>query len=497
MRYELLHIINRCYIHTPEKNVSKAYSDVIKDIVTPDNIYNLIKSPRFVKHDTHNYFNLFIEENTKLSEDIECCGYYVASYNPEMFIHILDLKSDIEILAWLNKFWYIEFIVSPPILINKNNNKRFIYDLKNLECRYLDDNIDNIFDYLIDNACFTVANGLTIALSLNSLNIWDTKIFKHILAIFIQDKEDLVEYDVSIWSALHGYTSNIYEYPLMYALQHCNDKIYRLIYQVEGFSNEYIYFTNNIYYISNLYTCILEPKKHQYDFLNEIRYTKLIEYKWPYMGNTTLHHNIHQFISLSCHYGWYRRSFMKKGIIYGLFRDKVYINNYSCLLKFIRSISFLYNQKNINRRYLKLIWRSVIQHFPKETYYFLWLYLLIYKHVENPMKCFNLPPIRFIKDIIYMKKKKNKYHKEIHFDFGFLSSKLRINLKLDKVKSIRISPYNIMKIFADRDIDYNKLQTAVRKREMTPLLCMYRHNYILYTVMQKYYSLNPEELWNT
>lgn len=496
MRYELLQLINRCYIHTPETKVSKAYSDVIEDIITPEKIYYLLKSHHFTKHDTNDYFITFIEDSRNLNEDIECHGYFVATYNPEMFIHVLNLQNNMEILTWLNKFWYTEFIFTTPILINKNNNKRFIFDLKQLKCRYLEDNIDDLPTYLIENECFTVANGLTIALSLNSIELWSTRIFKHILNFFIQDKEDLVEYDMSIWANLHGYTNNIYEYPLMYAFQYCNDAIYRLIYLVEGFSNEHIYFKENIYYISNLYTCIKNPQKHHYNFLENIRYSKLIEYKWPYMGNTKIHHNIHQFIYFSCKSSWYRRSFLRKGIIFRLFRDKMNYNNHSCLLKFIRSISFLYNKKDVNKRHLKLIWRNIITNFPKDSYYFLWLYLLIYNNVEKPMKCFNLPPIRFVKDIIYMNKNKNIYHKEIDFDLGFLSQKLKENLQFNKIKSIQISPYNIMKKFIDKHIDYNNLQIKIRKREMTPLLCMYRYNYILYTVMQKYYSSNPEELWN-
>jgi hypothetical protein len=115
------------------------------------------------------------------------------------------------------------------------------------------------------------------------------------------------------------------------------------------------------------------------------------------------------------------------------------------------------------------------------------------------------PPIKLIRDTCYITQNITSYYKKqlfsLHFynkynlkDFSYAFSINNYSLKYTSY-SINASIYEIIKTMKDIDKNYEVLYLKNQKRHLLPLQCMYRKNYQLYQIMQKYYKENPDDTW--
>lgn len=507
MRKEALHLVNRCYIHHPDTKIpcSFAYPE---DIIDPDKIYSmLLGSLLFQKIPNHPdncmySFIPYIHHN----KDLVRIGQYCMTFNPELFTSILQVVTIKDMTQWLCKYWNVSFIMSYPIYKAYDRTEDITFDNEQMKCVFDTVTITKI----IEKGNFTIGNGFTLALSLNALKIWKTNDFLQALYLFLETQQMLVPFFISkewqpYYKANYKY---INEHPFMYAFQYCDQEIYKFVRMMDPYDFGYTCFHQQKAYISNIYTSLLYPKKHQYEYLKETKYMKQLKCVAPYIYNKYLQFNMHQIVLEIIKQSWCLKDFLNDGYLFRYFKYLIHTNPRIHLLKFYQSISYLYTHKEASIGILKKIWRKVLKTFPKEANHYTWIYLLeciVFDKNGYKNICLTNPPIKMIRDVCYMTQDYTEYYKKqlfsLHFynkynmkDFSYAFSIHKFSLKYTSY-SVRTSIHDILKLMKEMDINYEHMYVKNEKRHILPLQCLYRNNYELYQIMQKYYKHNPEDTW--
>ena len=521
MKYEYLHKLNRSYVSDPKKQININFA-LKEDIITPQKVYDMLLS-HTTRHREEDFYFAHISDNKNYIDEygLTGVGYYAATYDLNMFQEVF-LHDDYNgILSWLNKYWTTEFIITTPMYEDYQGNT-IICNHDTNQSIYINNNMDeDTITRLLNGNHFSIGNGLTIALSLNAIGVWNDATFFNVLLAFLQDKPELVLYDYSIWINNFGSNNNdnhIYEYPLVYAFQFCKPNIYGLIYNIDSdafsFGAYYNNLVNNRIYIFNLHTSLLQPKKHHYEFLEDIFYQSTLIFIWPHVfENKYIKYDMHSIICSTLNSSWYRNSLLQNGIIYDKFKNNILtIYKPTSYVNIIRSISYLYHQKNTSKRLLKLVWRKLINIDQDNFYNYSWLYNLVYYTSCNHIDCFYPLPNRYLKDIIYLGHNKYNLFNPIKLNFNNISNRVHLNI-IDNMKNYNnelfkkiynnfqssnkiliISPHEIMKFCSIVNNRYKNLDTHINKKYKELLLCLRKNNYILYDVMRNYYENNKNEI---
>jgi len=509
MRKEALHLINRCYIHHPKDKIPCEFA-LPEDIIEPNKIYSMLLTPLLFQkipyHDECLMFTFlpYIHHNEELTR----IGQYCITHNPDMFTSILQVVTIQDMVNWLNDYWNESFIMSIPIYNKYDENEDIIFDNEQMKCIYETVTLPK----LIEKGNYTIGNGFTLALSLNALKIWKTNDFLEALYIFLESHQMLVPFFISkewqpYYKANYRY---INEHPFMYAFQFCEREVYEVIRMMDPYDFGYTHIhKQNKIYISNIYTSLLHPKKHHYEYLKETKYMKLLKSVAPYIYNKHYKCNMHHYIMQLINHTWCYKDFLNNGNMFKLFKYMIYINPRIHILKFYQSISYLYGEKKAPIRILKTIWRKVLRSFGKEANSYLWIYLLEYiVFYKNNYKsvCLINPPIKLVRDICYITQNYTEYYKKqifsLHLYNKFGLQDFLYIFSINTSSSVKYTSYfiktsihDIIKIMKDIDKNYERLYLKNQSRHLLPLQCIYRKKYELYQIMQKYYKENPDDTW--
>lgn len=508
MRKETLHLVNRCYIHHPNNKIPCSFAQP-EDIIDPDKLYSMLLGPLlFQKIPNHHDVCMYtFIPNIYHTKDLIRIGQYCMTFNPELFTSILQIVTVQDMIQWLNKYWNTSFIITNPIYKHYDNTNDIIFDNEQMKCIF-----DTItLQKLIEKGNYTIGNGFTLALSMNALNIWKTKDFQQALYVFLETHQMLVPFFISKeWQPYYKMNYRyIHEHPFMFAFQYCDPSIYQIVRMMDPYDIGYTYIHPlKKIYISNIYTSLIQPKKHHYEFLKQTKYMKLLKNVAPYIYNKYLQFNIHQIIKQIINHSTCLKDFLNEGDLFKYFKYLIHTNPRIHLLKFYQSISYLYAHKETPVRILKKIWRKVLQTFPKEANQYIWIYLLeciVFNQNGYKNVCLVNPPIKLIRDVCYITQNNTEYYKKqlfsLHFynkfnmeNVSYAFSMHHISLKYTSY-SVRTSVHDIIKLMKAFDTTYEKLYLKNQKRHLLPLQCFHRNNYELYQIMQAYYHKYPDETW--
>jgi hypothetical protein len=509
MRKEVLHLVNRCYIHHPDNKIPCGFAEP-EDIIDPSKLYSMLLGPLLFQKFPHHphYFMFTFLPYIQHKRELVRIGQYCLTLNPELFTSILQVVTIQDMVKWLNTYWNISFIMSTPLYKSYEHSEDIIFDYEQMKCIMEDITLSK----LIEKGNYTIGNGFILALSLNALKIWKTKDFVQALYLFLETHQMLVPFFIpKEWQPY--YKANyryINEHPFMYAFQFCEKEIYELVRMIDPYDFGYTYIkSQQKIYISNIYSALLHSKKHHYEFLKKTKYMKLLKNVAPYIYNKYLQFNIHQIIIDIITHKQCLNNFLREGNLFAYFKYIIYSNSRIHLLKFYQSISYLYAHKKAPVRILKLIWRKILKTFPKEANYYIWIYLLeciiFYKNGYKNI-CLVNPPTKLIRDISYITQEFTEYYKKqlfsLHFynkfkiimDISYAFSINNYSLKYTSY-SVKISIHEILKLMKELDKNYENLYLKNQKRHLLPLQCIYNNNYELYQIMQKYYTNHPDETW--
>ena len=504
MKRQELHLLNRIYIYPPGKKMLPYFGDS-EDVITPDKVLNTLNQLHTMEYDeTIQNSVLKLHLPKKYKNNIHRDTIYVMTKDREMFQNLKDLNYQDEeaIFDWLLHYWQEAFLMTFPIYLYHDIS--YTFNLKKLAFEISPNN----YHYLIEQGSYTVGNGVTLLLSLNSVGWISNEMTWNVLHRFIEKiSDDEWMYNIPDKWVMYYYPHNLHiaDFPFLYAFQFCDPLVYQSLYSLT--SNRLYYFMeNNEYlYISNIFTVHSYPQKHHYQFIKKTRESLFCIQK----VSINLHFNIYQRLlgivqSSSDVYQFLSNDLNRRFLIHCIYKNKRL-----GLLKFIQSISYLYHNSLYSKRYLKLIWRNIMNQFNEDFVEIIQIYLLEYFLLEsNAKSSYSLlcPPLKMLRDTMYLLKDHFSLHKKINFSM-IIAKKYHPYLRKELFHSpqefrpshnkyiLHISFLQILKLIKPYSPSIHLYLQRMEKKRITLLQCCYKKSYEIYQVMQKYYCRQPDALW--
>lgn len=502
MKSKLMHFINRVYIDTPKNSIISAF-EPSEDVIEPSKIKCILDNLENCKFFKAQYQSFIVMPND--IQQIHRMGFYLITKELDMFKNVIHIQTKDEMIQWLHTYWNTKFIISNPLYYHDmDDTNPFIFSMIRMKNEYM-----RTIEDILNNGSYNIGNGITMALSLNSLKIWKDDVFKEALYEFLMNQTTIVLNLEQEWifdSPIQYNNGNIFEHPFMYAFQYCTSSIYQQLYHMDlcDYGSIYVCLEKQTVYVSNIFTSLKYPTVEQYHYLKKIKYFKKLIDVYPRIYNHKyLQRNINEQIENILNESCLFNNFMRKGYVFNLLKHTIYYNRRIGILRTIQSLCFHYKSNKYSVRRLTKIWRLLLNTFPKDSSEYIWVYLLEYIYFTNHYykihKYLILPPTKWIRDILYI----NQKHIDL-YETKVYKIALTKNLHIpDHLYSIRMEKGNRYNYFINISIntiikyisEYKVLYNKIKKRNILPLMCMYHYNYPLYQIMSKFYKEFPNETW--
>uniref|UniRef100_A0A6C0CSC7 Uncharacterized protein n=1 Tax=viral metagenome TaxID=1070528 RepID=A0A6C0CSC7_9ZZZZ len=505
MKRKEIHLLNRIYIYPPDKKVLPHFGDT-EDVIDPEKVVAVLDQLHTMEYDEIQHNVILQLHLPKVYQDtIHRDTFYMMTKNREMFQLLKDLNYEDEeaVFDWLIHYWQISFLMTFPIYLY--NALPYTFHLKTMSfeaCSYS-------YSYFIEHGLHVIGNGVTLFLSLNSAGWISNEMTWNVLTRFMEKMDyDGRMYDIpKEWIMYYcPHYLHITDFPFLYAFQFCNPLIYRMLYKITS-STGIIFKNNESIYISNIFTINIQPKKHHYKFIKETKQSNF----YIQDVNSNLHFNIHHRLKTILQSSSEVKRFLSNKYNRRFLIHCIYKNKRLGLLKFIQSICYLYNNPSYSKRYLKLIWRNIMNEFKGFFVQMMNIYLLEYFLLEsNAKSAYSLlcPPLKMLRDVMYVLKDYFSIHKKIEFSM-IIAKKHQCFLPIDLFQSpkaiysnhqkynICISFLELLELLKDYHPLIQSYLQALNKKRMLLLQCFYKTDYSIYKVMQNYYRNNPDALWKS
>ena len=507
------------------KDVFVKNTDIYYNTINPYIIHNIINNIDNIDNDND---ARFILKNNKNISNYKSLYNYVLLSNKYMFEILKTINSDIDIYDWLIKFWNQPFLVSNPIYVTTDsvvNNNKLCFS--NVNCKSIElINTENEYDEIIANGCFSIGNGIIVALSLISSGYWKGSDFIKSIYKLIDNKilepliKDLSLYNTYFFTNLKGdwnYIFNIFPYQIIdntfkYSFIFNSPKIYKFMLVLSNIEDSIIpYRVNNTLYLTSIVNYI--KNKQQYDlFINTRSLFNLYE--------EPLSEDLYDLIDVFS-FNYYNRinNIIKSKNLYKYFinsnkydirkiltqnSEQVYITD--VLFNIVKAISQLYrNYNKYYRKRLTLFWNKINNTFPNKIIKYI-RYHFIYSIVLNKNKQYI--PLKLLKTIIFKNKhfeyfSKSKGKINIYSNIKKLESPSFVNIKNNSTVKFNVSFKEIFNYLND-NCNITDYKNCIEKRIANKLLylkkigdkCKLPNSYLVSEVMKyDYYWDNKEELW--
>ena len=504
------------------KPINKYYNTICPDIIN-----NIINSNVIHKNITlQNYYNLhFTLINNNIIDNHKTLYNHILFDNIKMFQKLENSKYDI--YDWLKQYWDTPFLISNPVFISTNDSN-IKYCFSNIKCTSIElnnSNIDEEYNQIITNGCFSIGNGLIIGLYFVSYGFWKEKDFinailklidqKILRSLFSNNKNHSLYFFTSLkgyWSELfniypHQIIDNIFKYTFIFN----SPNIYKFIYTLSNIEDNLI-INNNIFdneiYITSIFSYI--KTKHQYDFFKNT--TNLIKsYRDPLPQNLynsvnnftfNYYYRIDNIINSKKLYRYFINC-NKSELKVLLFQKCEQINIDSILFNITKTICYLYKKYNkYKRNRLENIWRKInVIYYNKIIkilkYYF--TYTILHKNNNSFI------PIKLFKINIF-RNNNFSYFKPFLIDI-YIDNEIPYFLRKVDEKENNITYETSWKdIFKYMDDNYNKSEykLCIEKKISRKLYYIYKitnntenasYSYVNEIMKYFYYWDNKDELW--
>lgn len=504
MKLQEFHLLNRIYIYPPDKKILPSFGEP-EDVITPEKVFATLNELNAMTYDeTSQNAILHLHLPKWYPENIHRHSIYIMTKQRDMFQMLKELNYEDEeaILDWLIHYWDVCFLMTYPLYFYQGFPCTFHFKNKKFE------RSSDTYDYFIENKLYSIGNGMTLLLSLGSIGKISNEITWNVFHRFIE-KMEYNDWIIDIhhqWVMYYGiYNRHIADFPFIYAFQYCNPIIYELLYLPNSKTMCFINENNENVYFSSMFTTLLKPQKHHYQFLKKSRQS------WVCIQtiNNNFHFNIHRRLLSILQSSASVRDFLSNQLSRRFLIHCIYKNKRLGLLKLIQSISYLYHQHTYSKRHLKFIWRNIMRQFKGEFVHIMRIYLLEYFLLEsNAKSSYSLlcPPLKMLRDTMYLLKEHfslqkkavfsmiiaKKYHPFLHPPL--FHSPQDINPNHDKYK-IYISFLELFELIKEHQPYIQRYLDKMHKKRITILQCCYRNDYPIYQIMQQYYRRQPDALW--
>jgi hypothetical protein len=504
MKRQELHLLNRIYIYPPGKKILPYYGDV-EDVINPEKVIATLQHLDMMEYDETKQNAILKLHLPKLYKDtIHRDTLFVMTKQREMFQSLKDLnyKDEEAILDWLIHYWQVAFLMTFPVYTYQHST--FTFNLKKMVCEEGSFN----YDYFIQNGFHTIGNGFTLLLSLNTAGWISNDIAWNVIHRFIEK----IDYDECMFDIHHQWVMyyhpqymHIGDFPFLYAFQYCHPMIYQLLYRRT--TTVMCFFNNNNenFYFSSVFTAPLDPKKHHYEFLKNSKQSLLCIQRIY----CNFHFNIHQRLLAILQSSSSFKQFLSNGLNRRFLIHCIHKNKRLGLLKFIQSISYLYHNSSYSKRYLKWIWRTMMKEFKASFVKVMHIYLLEYFLLESnakPSYSLLCPPLKMLRDIMYLLKDYFSLHKKITFSMiiakkhqSFLDTELfQMPQDIHSTHNkyiLNTSFLQLLKLIKPYHSSMESYLNNLNKKGITLLQCCHKKSHEVYQVMQNYYIHHPDALW--
>jgi len=514
MKIVELHILNRIYIYPLDRGMIHTFG-IAENIIQPALIRSILEAlddDSFHLNLEKGNYSLALdypnpEPNAYYKGIIKREFIYIVTKNLDIFKSVRNVENNAEaIYQWLIEYQNYNFIATHPIFNYRDMPHTF--NIHRMKFASTDIHLDT----LLKEGKYTFGDGFNIALSMNALGHWsDAALLEAIQRFYCESparhRAGLHALANVNWLQYYGiyYVRNS-PGAFLYAYQYCSPDIYRCLYEYtleEDLSYNTFKLEDNITtYISNIFTNILSPKKHHYDFLKETKQTKQVN---QYLENSfmkRMHINIHQRLINVIENAQNLRDFLGKGYLYNLFIHCIYINKKLALLKVIQSLTFLYNHSDYSKRSIKYIWRLLLREFKEEFIKAVSIYLLeyhIYMFNRKISNCLSYPPTKMVRDAIYLLQDKLYYKQDYTLKIALKQQhecriQEDINYTMMTSASNNIYSFN-MSLFDILKLLNHPMHKKLQQRNVLLFATLKNYNYEIYRIMQSHYLTHPDELW--
>lgn len=504
MKRQEVHLLNRIYIYPPGKKVLPYFGDS-EDVIDPEKVLATLNQLDAMEYDETQQNAILQLHLPKVYQDtIHRHTFYTMTKNREMFQSLKDLNYEDEeaVFDWLIHYWQVSFLMTFPIYFYEALPYTFHLKTMTFEaCSYS-------YAYFIEQGLYTIGNGVTLLLSLNSAGWISNEITWNVLTRFMEKMDyDEWMYDIPHQWVMYYYPHylHISDYPFLYAFQFCDPLIYRILYNPASNRIHYILEKNECIYVSNIFTLHTHPKKHHYEFLKETKQSNIFIQD----VHSSLHFNIHQRLIAILQSSSEVKRFLSNGHNRRFLIHCIYKNKRLGLLKFIQSMAYLYHNNKYSKRHLKWIWRNIMNEFKAIFVQIMHIYLLEYFLLESnakPSYSLLCPPIKMLRDMMYLLKEHFSLHKKIEFSM-VIAKKHQSFLDTDIFQTpqeiyvnhekyiLHTSFLHLLELLKDHHPSIQSYLQKLNKKRMALLQCCHAKSHEVYQIMQEYYRCHPDALW--
>jgi len=336
-----------------------------------------------------------------------------------------DIRSGIHVIPL---HWNTPFVVTHPIMVSPDFQELTIFSTRFGEVLAIPgEDHGDLLGYAIENGCFVMASGLIVGLSLVANGDCDEN-------TFIQSMDQLINllgHSIDGWPTLYFSIEDTWNLYLLlsggnslidrnfwYAFKYCSPRIYIYLYpytekmRIACFS----IMGSPHRYISSPYLEATTPAQLRFLVSRPGTMDDYLDLTAPVILTDSLYSITYPSLSLN----FYQRirtiatnkrtakAFQRNAEVYISLQSFLSLNPRQGLIRSLQAISILYQETPTIRKNLRYIWRKLIARNSTLWCHSLYLYfinvLTVFYTIEVPSTILPLPPIKLVRDSIFMTK---------------------------------------------------------------------------------------------
>lgn len=401
-----INLLNTHYYLLPEEKLG--FYNQPHATIEPRIVQHLLSQDPTIFMTPHSHFLYLIDspENTQVEGVFSPKCSYLETNTSTM---IDDLKtSDVNILEWLQKYWDEPFLLTHPYYQIHDQDTFYIFSSK--YGRVLPLTLeDDFYETAIENGCYSVGNGLLLALSMVALGKWKEKDFLQSMELLLDTLVPL-DHTLPFYTQLHGdWNSYIEPFPyhmidhvFSYTFQFNTPSIYRYFYTKCRNEELIVYHVTEhlpAIFLSTLFSDV--QRKDQYIFLHEHKQLlKKYHLMVPFFDTTHLQINFAQRIHrILRNQSVYKLFMQKDSFLLKQLKYYVYLNKNMGVLQLAR-VFLAFDRKYPSRKIFSVLHR-LMEVLPNEllkSISYLFLHNIVFKRRG---KAYLIPSRKLLRTLVF------------------------------------------------------------------------------------------------